>query len=97
MRKSYASSGGGLLKQRGVDFDRKPVAVPVGNLPASAGRPAAGPPAKAGSPAGEHLEGDPQVHLHRGEDGSVQAITVRCPCGREITMQCEYIDEGGTQ
>ena len=92
MRKSHAHSRGGLLKQRSMDFDREPMPVPVSALPPPA-RPSVPKPA---APADEHLEGDPQVHLHRAEDGSVRAITVRCPCGREITMQCEYIDEGGT-
>ncbi len=93
MRKTYAASKGGLLKQQGVDFGEEPVPVPVAALPAATPRREAAPVPT--DPAGEHLEGDPQVHLHRAEDGSVRAITVRCPCGREITMQCEYIDEGG--
>jgi hypothetical protein len=86
MRKTFSRTRGGLLKQQAVAFGGEAVRVPAGAVPAP--RPA--PPAP-GQP-----EGAPHVHLHRDEDGSVRSITVRCPCGREITLQCEYLDDGGT-
>jgi len=77
---------GGLLKQNEVAFAREPVTVPAGNIPAR-------PP--AADRAEPDADGRPEVRLHRAEDGTVRAITVRCPCGREVTLQCEYLDDGG--
>jgi hypothetical protein len=85
MGKTSNLSKGGLLKQGSVAIGREPVKVPVGHVPAR--RPAA--------PAA-HPEGEPEVQLLRAEDGSVRAITVRCTCGREISLQCEYLENGGT-
>ena len=41
---------------------------------------------------GKHSE--PHVDITREPDGTIEAITVRCTCGREITLHCEYPDEG---
>jgi hypothetical protein len=84
-QKASTSGRGSLLKQQTVAFGREPVSVPAGSVPAR-------PPAV---PAPGSLEGEPHVQLHRDDDGSVRAITVRCSCGREITLQCEYLDDGG--
>jgi hypothetical protein len=85
MTKAFNPGRGGLLKQGTVAIGREPIRVPVAHMPPR--RPAA---------AAAHPEGEPQVQLHRADDGSVRAITVRCTCGREVTLQCEYLDEGGT-
>jgi hypothetical protein len=37
---------------------------------------------------------EPQVDITRASDGTIEAITVRCTCGRETTLHCEYPDEG---
>lgn len=72
----------GLLKQHAVAYRREAVKVPVARRNPRRPAPAAG--------------GEPTVDLHRGPDGAVQAITVRCTCGKEITLQCEYLGEGGS-
>jgi hypothetical protein len=37
---------------------------------------------------------EPHVDIVRGDDGTIEAILVRCTCGRETTLHCEYLDEG---
>ena len=36
----------------------------------------------------------PEVSTARAEDGTIRTITVRCTCGREIQITCDYLDEG---
>lgn len=83
--KATSMGKGGLLKQGTVAFGREAIKVPVGQMPA-----------RRHAPSAAHPEGEPEVQLIRAEDGSVRAITVRCPCGREISLQCEYLGDGGT-
>jgi len=72
----------GLLKADEVSTGGAPVPISPGELPPpSAGRPAA---------AGEQA----RVEVVKDDDGAVRSIVVRCSCGREITLQCEYQDGG---
>jgi hypothetical protein len=83
MEHGERSSGGRLLKQDQVTLGQTAARVPAGQLP----RPTR-PPAEP--------HGEPEVHLTRADDGTVIQITVRCPCGRETTLQCQYPDQGET-
>lgn len=78
-------SGGGdrLVKEDRVSFKQQPVTIPVGELPPRKQRVAA-------VEAGAQVE----VETVRADDGTVKQITVHCSCGREITLQCEYSDQG---
>lgn len=75
---------GALLRQDRVAFDRTPARVSAGPLP-----PSCRPPAEPG--------GEPDVQLVRAPDGTVIQITVRCPCGRQTTLRCEYSDQGESE
>jgi hypothetical protein len=77
-----ASGRGRLLKQNEVAPGAGTVSVPAAQLPRPREAPAA-------------TGGQPEVKLVRGPDGTVQQIRVRCPCGRETTLQCEYPVSGG--
>jgi len=82
MTQDRTQPDGSLLKGDQIVFQPVPLKVPVaGPAPASAPR----------QPAGE-----PEVELTRAPDGTITAITVRCPCGRHVTLECEYSDRGGT-
>jgi len=39
-------------------------------------------------------EGEPEVSATHAEDGTVQTIEVRCPCGRVTVLQCDYSEQG---
>jgi hypothetical protein len=82
MEKTTAAGRGDLLKSKNVARAEGRFRVPVAGMPETAQRPEPEPQA------------DPAVELHRGPDGTVAAITVRCSCGEEITLQCEYLGEG---
>jgi len=72
-----------LIGRDGVAMGEGAAVVPAGSLP----RPAAAPPAAQ----------EPEVEVVRADDGTIRAITVRCTCGRQITLQCDYIEEEGHQ
>jgi hypothetical protein len=76
---------GVVLKRDRVAHRPEPVPVPVGELPP-------GPPHGRGGPSADG--GEPEVQVRRGPDGAIQSITVTCSCGREMTLQCEYFEEG---
>lgn len=38
--------------------------------------------------------GDPGVEVVKAADGTIQRIIVRCPCGRETSITCEYPAQG---
>ncbi|MHC4481835.1 MAG: hypothetical protein ACYS1C_12835 [Planctomycetota bacterium] len=82
MADGLAGGRGGVLNAEQVVFDEAAVQVPVGELP------------RRMRLAPEADGAEPEVKLTRGDDGSVKQITVHCPCGREITLQCEYLAQG---
>ncbi len=73
-----------VLTEDRIVVGREPVSVPSGRMPK---------PRKAPAPA--ETAHEPQVQAVTGPDGSVHSILVRCTCGREITLQCEYFADGG--
>ena len=81
------SSGRGateVLDHDRVSFDAQACRIPVGEIPAA--QPAAAP----------HEDGREAIlDFLRAQDGTVEAIIVRCLCGRELTLQCEYEEDGG--
>ena len=81
MQQGGRSSRGRLLKQDRVALGQTAARVPAGQLPRPARRPA-------------EPDGEPEVRLIRADDGTVTQITVRCPCGRETTLDCQYPDHG---
>jgi hypothetical protein len=72
-----------VLKRGQVVFGGGTAKVPVGGLPR--GRLLA---------ANAETGGEPEVNVVRGADGTIEQITLRCPCGRETTLQCEYPAQG---
>ncbi len=80
MRRDMSRAKDGLLKGDAVR-NGGPVRIPAAPLPSPR------PPERH-----DEEDGEPEVELHRGPDGAVSAISVRCPCGREITLQCEYLN-----
>ena len=80
---SFTDSGP-ILKSDQVGIGSEPASIPVGALPQRR--------ARAGGP---DLAGEPEVKFTKAADGTVEQITVRCPCGREVTLQCEYPVRGG--
>ncbi len=72
----------GLFKRDRVMFDRQPAGVPV----------------QAPRPRRPHAEGaegsQAEVQVAKAPDGTIQQITVRCTCGREITLYCDYSGRG---
>jgi hypothetical protein len=83
MAEAFLGDKNGLVKKDRVVFDAGPARVPVGDLPRRRARP-------AGADAG----GEPHVEVLKAEDGTVQQVTVRCPCGRQVTLQCDYLGRG---
>lgn len=73
-----------LLKGHRVVLNDEAARIPAPGLPGP--RPA---PSPQDGPAGR-----PEVHIVKADDGTVQKITVRCPCGRETTLECEYFPHG---
>ena len=43
--------------------------------------------------AGEGLEGEPELDLVKNDEGTVTHMHVKCPCGRELTVECDYSTE----
>ena len=84
MRSDLRSANQPILKQQQVIVRGEPVAIPSG-----------GTAPRAEAPAGPPASDKPDVQLIRADDGSVRSIRVRCACGREITLQCEYFADGG--
>ena len=73
----------GLLKGDQISVGGSSVSVPPGQLPhRRKAKPVTGP-------------GDPKIDVVRDDNGAIKQITVRCTCGREISLQCEYLSEGG--
>ena len=83
MEQGFRAGRDGLLKEQKVSLGEQAVKVPVGQVPRKTQR-------MTGADAGPQAE----VKTVRGEDGTVRQITVRCPCDREITLQCEYLGQG---
>jgi len=67
-----------LLTRERIAASGGPVRIPTG----------ARPDARPAPPTG----GTAQVDLVRDDDGTVQAVVVRCPCGRVTTLECRYAD-----
>lgn len=79
---------GRVVKGDSVSIQPEAVLVRVGKTePGSTESPPAEP---------SQEEGTPEIETTRSEEGLIQAITVRCPCGREITLNCDYLDDGGS-
>ncbi len=73
-----------LLTGDDISFSRRSVTIAVSSAPGVAGaRPTGTGPAQ------------PEVIPVGAEDGKIDMITVRCTCGREITITCDYAQEGG--
>jgi hypothetical protein len=81
-KKPAAYRGAILAHQRVVSLG-EPVRVPSGQIPQH--RP---------STANSAGVGNAEVDVATDERGVVQSITVRCSCGREVTLKCEYLPEG---
>ncbi len=77
----------GLFKRDRVLFDRQPAGVPV-----QAPRPRR--PCAEGAADGADCGSQAEVKVARAPDGTIQQITVRCACGREITLHCDYSGRG---
>ncbi|KPK66191.1 MAG: hypothetical protein AMK73_00875 [Planctomycetes bacterium SM23_32] len=73
-----------LLKGHRVQVLQEAVQVPVGRLPV---RQTAPEPSRGDV-------GEPEVQMVRADDGTIQQITIRCTCGRQTTLQCEYLTQG---
>ena len=73
----------GLLKAEHIVYDTAPMRVPQGSVAS-----------RAASARPEQLGGEPDVDYIRDENGAVKSILIRCACGREITLQCEYLEGG---
>jgi len=73
-----------LLKGKHVTLGREPARVAIPETCARRGE---------ASPARERRR-EMTVTPQRREDGTIEAITVRCMCGREITLMCDYQDGG---
>jgi hypothetical protein len=72
-----------VLKETQVVFDDGVVSVPVGEIRR-----------KRSPAASTDTDEQPEVKAVRNDDGTIEQITVRCPCGRETTIQCEYLVQG---
>lgn len=72
-----------VLKESRVVFDGGVVSIPVGEVR----------PKRPPAPSADTDE-QPDVKAVRSDDGTIEQITVRCPCGRETTIQCEYLVQG---
>ncbi len=73
-----------LLKRDDVALRPEAARIPAPGLP----RPSPAAPPQQDAP------GEPEVSIVKADDGTVQRITVRCPCGREMTLECEYFAQG---
>ena len=72
-----------VVKANHVAYTEKLVAIRVGQIPR-----------EPLSQAHGKAQAQPEVTASRAEDGTIQSLTVRCTCGREIPLQCEYLDGG---
>ena len=71
---------GRLFKGGQTAVGREDVKIPAGRLPApTRGARAAG----GGQP--------PEIGTVLAADGTIEQITVRCSCGEEIVIQCDYL------
>ncbi len=73
-----------LLKSEYIRLQKKAVRIPVGEAVCRQHKET---PQKGRT--------QPEVDFVKAQDGTVQSITVRCTCGRDITLQCEYLEDGG--
>ncbi|MGD2175585.1 MAG: hypothetical protein PVJ27_09295 [Candidatus Brocadiaceae bacterium] len=71
-----------VIKAGEVAFGSEPARIPVGDVA----------PRHRPQPA---VEEEPEINIDRAEDGTVRTIEVRCTCGRTISLQCEYFEQGG--
>ena len=83
MQSPRANGRNALIERGHVTMAEGTAIVPAGSVP----RPAAAPSAAQ----------EPEVEVIRADDGTIRAITVRCTCGRQITLQCDYVEEGDHQ
>ena len=72
-----------IVKAERVAYIEKVVTVPAGQIPR-----------EPLSQAQGKAQAQPEVTVSKAEDGAIQTVTVRCTCGREIPLQCEYLDGG---
>jgi len=79
-----------VLKREAVALQDQKVKIPAGMCGGQAGDGACRPEVDLNFT--KPLE--PHVDIVRGPDGTIEAITVRCTCGRETTLHCEYQEEG---
>ena len=86
MHNAVRNRKGAILKEDQVVVRSAPVSVPPGDI--TRPRPRAADTAP-GAPD------EPELNVIRAADGTIQSIHVRCPCGREISLQCEYVTDGG--
>lgn len=82
MQTGERGSRGRLLKQSNVTLGQTAARVPAGQMP------------RAVPPPPAARDGEPEIRLTRAADGTITQITVRCPCGRETTLHCQYPDLG---
>ena len=83
MRQGEHGGPGSVLKQDRISLNQAAARVPAVELPRQ-------------QPPRPDSQGEPEVHLVKAKDGTVTRITVRCPCGRETTLDCQYPDQGET-
>ena len=84
MEERTTAEKNGLLKANEVSLMDKPVHVPQGVCPP-------GLAASGGQPTGAD---QPEVEYVKDDQGVVKSVVVYCPCGRQIHLQCEYMDGG---
>lgn len=72
-----------VVKAKRVTYTEKVVNVRVGQIPR-----------ELLSRASGTARAQPEVTVSKAEDGTIQSVTVRCTCGREIPLQCEYLGGG---
>jgi len=87
MAKTPTKGKSRVLKHEEVEFSGEPVRVAVAKTALQEEAP--GP--------SRQVRAEPEVVPERAEDGTIERITVRCTCGRETVINCDYLDEGGDQ
>ena len=82
MTKTPNKNGSKVLKSEQVNLGKKSVSI---NCASASCQPAGG--GASGGPT------QPEVIPNRSADGKISTITVRCSCGREIHINCDYLEE----
>ncbi len=73
-----------LLKRRRVRHSRVVRKVPCGTPPAGE---------EDRDTSAEVPSGEPELEPIQDDEGTVTHIHVRCPCGRELMVECDYSTE----